>query len=262
MPLSKTGEAKLYYQFESTGHPSTLVLSNSLGTDISLWDGQAPEILKHFSLLRYDIRGHGQSPAPAGPYSIEQLSRDVLSLLDELGLRRVHFGGLSMGGMVGQWLGVHAPERLKSLVLSNTAAQCGEPEFWNQWIDTARQQGMEGVIPSILGAWYSEGYFAGHAKETARTTAMLRATNPEGFAACCAGIRDMDQRPDVGKIRVPTLVVFGHYDQATPPSAARFLIESIPGAEELELQAAHLSCVEAAGAFTKGVIDFLLRHDA
>jgi 3-oxoadipate enol-lactonase len=262
MPLSRTGEAKIYYQFDSTPHPSTLVLSNSLGTDISLWDGQAPEILKHFSLLRYDLRGHGRSPLPAGPYSIEQLSRDVLSLLDELGLRQVHFGGISMGGMVGQWLGVHAPERVKSLVLSNTAAQCGEPAFWNQWIELARQQGMEGLIPSILQDWYSASYRTAHPEVIARTTEMLRKTNPEGFAACCVGIRDMDQRPDVGKIRVPTLVVFGKHDQATPPIAARFLIENIPGAEELELPAAHLSCVEAESAFTKGVVDFLLRHDA
>ena len=111
MPLMRTGGAQLHYQFDSTAHRSTLVLSNSLGTDISLWDGQAPEFLKHFSLLRYDIRGHGRSPVPAGPYSIEQLSRDVLSLLlISLGLRRVHFGGLSMGGMVGEWPGVHAPQ--------------------------------------------------------------------------------------------------------------------------------------------------------
>lgn len=261
MPLMRTGGAQLHYQFDSTAHRSTLVLSNSLGTDISLWDGQAPEFLKHFSLLRYDIRGHGRSPVPAGPYSIEQLSRDVLSLLDELGLRRVHFCGLSMGGMVGQWLGVHAPERLKSLVLSNTAPQCGDAAFWNQWIDSARRQGMEGVIPSILQDWYSASYRAAHPEVIARTSEMLRATNAEGFAACCAAIRDMDQRADAEKIRVPALVVFGEHDMATPPSAARFLIESIPGAEALELQAAHLSCVEAAGAFTKGVTDFLLRHD-
>lgn len=261
MPLMRTGEVEIHYQFDSTAHRSTLVLSNSLATDISLWDGQAPEFLKHFSLLRYDIRGHGRSAAPAGPYSIEQLSRDVLSLLDELGLRQVHFCGLSMGGMVGQWLGVHAPERLQSLVLSNTAAQCGDAAFWNQWIESARQQGMESVIPSILESWYSASYRAAHPEVIARTSKMLRATTAEGFAACCAAIRDMDQRTDVGKIRVPVLVVFGAHDMATPTSAARFLIESIPGAETLELQAAHLACVEAAGAFTKGVIDFLLRHD-
>ena len=150
LPLMRTGGVQLHYQFDSTAHRTILVLSNSLGTDISLWDGQALEFLRHFSLLRYDIRRHGRSAVPAGPYRIEQLSRDVLSLLDELELRRVHFCGLSMGGMVGQWLGMHAPERLKSLVLSNTAAQCGDAAFWNQWIDSARQQGMEGVIPSIL----------------------------------------------------------------------------------------------------------------
>jgi 3-oxoadipate enol-lactonase len=259
MPALSTREISIHYQFDRTADRPVLLLSNSLGTDLSMWEPQLSSFARHFSLLRYDTRGHGQSSVTPGPYTIEQLGHDVLALIDALELDRVHFCGLSMGGMIGQWLGAHAPERLHSLVLADTAAQSGNADFWNGRINTALQGGMDAVIPDILGGWFTESFAASHPKEIAGITALLRATRPEGFAACCAAIRDMDQQATAASIRVRTLVACGKHDVATPPSASRFLLDHIPGAEELVLDAGHISNIEDADAFTRGVLAFLLR---
>jgi 3-oxoadipate enol-lactonase len=261
MPFVTSSEAAIHYQFHSTPQRPVLLLSNSLGIDLSMWSYQAAKFAEHFSLLRYDTRGHGQSSVTAGPYSIEQLGLDVLALLDALELKQVHFCGLSMGGMIGQWVGSHAPERLHSLVLADTAAQSGDAGFWNQRINTAIQNGMDAVIPEILGGWFTEDFRANRPDEVERIAALLRATKPEGFAACCAAIRDMDQQGDAARVSVPTLVAYGEHDVATPAVCSRFLLEQISKSEELVLSAGHISNVEDADGFTNGVLGFLLRQD-
>jgi 3-oxoadipate enol-lactonase len=258
LPFLESQEIRIHYEFDESADCPVLVLSNSLGTNLSMWSSQIPKFTKHFSVLRYDSRGHGQSSVPPGPYGIAQMGRDVIALLDELGLKRVHFCGLSMGGMVGQWLGVHAAHRFDKLVLSNTAAKIGSETAWNQRIETVRQQGMEAVIPSILERWFTQNYRTSFADEVVHIGAMLRSTDREGYASSCAAVRDMDQREDAKKITVPTLVIFGREDRVTPPIEARFLVENIPNARVLELPAAHLANVEAASAFTESVTDFLL----
>ena len=260
MSILSAGELSLHYEFDASPKRPVLVLSNSLGTDLSMWSPQVACFTQHFSLLRYDTRGHGGSSAPPHFYTIEQLSRDVIKLLDALSLDRVHFCGLSMGGMIGQWLGAHAPERLHSLVLADTAAQCGEADPWNGRIKNALESGMEAVLPDMLGGWFTEAFSADHPEEVARIHAMFRATKPEGFAACCAAIRDMDQRDSAVSIQVPTLIVCGIEDVATPPSDSRFLHKNIAGSEKLMLSSGHLSNIEDADAFTAGVLNFLLRH--
>jgi 3-oxoadipate enol-lactonase len=260
VPFLELQDASIHYEFDEIANCPVLVLSHSLGTNLSMWSAQIHEFAKHFSILRYDSRGHGQSSVPPGPYSIAQMGRDVVALLDERGLSRVHFCGLSMGGMVGQWLGVNAPHRFDKLVLSNTAAKIGNESTWNQRIETVLQHGIEAVIPSILERWYTESFRASFPAEVARTSAMLQSMNREGYASSCAAVRDMDQREDVKKISLPTLVIFGTEDPVTPRNDARFLAENIASAHLLGLPAAHLANIEAASAFTEGVIDFLLGH--
>jgi 3-oxoadipate enol-lactonase len=247
----------LYYEEEGNPDFPVLILSNSLGTNLSMWDAQVEAWSTVLRLLRYDSRGHGRSSIPDGPYTIEQMGRDVLNLADALGYERFHFCGLSIGGMVGQWLGIHAPGRLLRLVLSNTASQIGTTEMWSQRIETVNAEGMRAVTPAILVRWYTEQFLSEHSAEVASTAAMLNATSPKGYTASCAAIRDMDQQSAVHLITTPTLVVFGDADAVTPPSKAHELTRSIARARSLELHAAHLSNIEASAEYTAGVGRFL-----
>jgi 3-oxoadipate enol-lactonase len=256
MPFVEVGELRTHYALTGDKEP-VLVFSNSLGTDFSMWDPQVPELQSRFRILRYDTRGHGQSSVTPVDYTIEQLGRDVLGLLDSLHLDRVHFCGLSMGGMIGMWLGIHEPERLHRLVLSNTAARIGTKELWNARIATVRKDGMRSVAAAVIERWFTPEFRASFPEKVARAQRMLENSPPEGYAACCAAIRDMDQREAVAQIKTPTLVIYGGRDPVTPASEAHFLTEQIRGAVEVELAAAHLSNVEQPGAFTAAVSSFL-----
>ena len=252
------GELRTHYELTGPEGP-VLVFSNSLGTDFSMWDPQMAELGPRFRILRYDTRGHGQSSVTPGDYTIEQLARDVLGLLDALGLDRVHFCGLSMGGMIGMWLAVHAPNRLHRLVLGNTAARIGTTEIWNARIATVRKNGMSAVASTVIERWFTPSFRELFPEKVAAAQKMLEASPPEGYAACCAAIRDMDQRESVAQIKVPTLVIHGAKDPVMPAAEARFLVEHISGAANVELNAAHLSNVEESGAFTEAVSHFLSR---
>jgi 3-oxoadipate enol-lactonase len=256
MPFIDATGARLFYRFDGPEDRPVLVLSNSLGTDLGMWEPQLPAFAARFRLLRYDSRGHGRSEAPPGPYTIELLGRDVLALLDGLGLERVSFCGLSKGGMVGQWLGAHAGDRLERLVLANTSSCTGSPEVWDQRIATVRAQGMAAIVPGVIDRWFTKGFQERSPEAVERIAAMLHATDPEGYVACCAAVRDMDQREAIRSIRVPTLVIAGRHDLATPPDQARLIAERVAGAKLVELDAAHLSNVETADAFTSTVLDF------
>ena len=234
-----------------------LVLSNSLGTDLSMWEPQMPALVARFRVLRYDTRGHGASTVTPGPYTIGQLGRDVLMLLDALKIRRAHFCGLSMGGMIGMWLGAQAPDRIARLVLANTAPKIGTPEMWNQRIDNVRKGGMEAIVETLLERWFTAEFRARAPEQVSRVRAMLLATPPEGYAACCAAVRDMDQREAIAEIRHPTLVIAGARDPVIPVAESRAAAERIRGARYVELDAAHLSNVEAAERFTSELLGFL-----
>jgi 3-oxoadipate enol-lactonase len=234
-----------------------LVLSNSLGTDFSMWDPQMVGLQSRFGILRYDTRGHGQSSVTPGEYTIEQLGRDVVGLLDSLRLGRVHFCGLSMGGMIGMWLGIHASNRLHRLVLCNTAPRIGTKEMWNARIRTARTDGMKPVAAAVIDRWFTPEFRAAFPEKVSPAQRMLENTPPEGYASCCAAVRDMDQRKDIAQIKAPTLVIYGRSDPVIPVSEAHFLSGQIPEAVEMELAAAHLSNVEQADTFTTAATDFL-----
>jgi len=257
MPIVKSGEARIHYALEGQSGAPALALSNSLGTNYSMWDPQLPELRKKLRVLRYDTRGHGQSSLTPGPYSIEQLGRDVMALLDALDLDRVHFCGLSMGGMIGMWLGANAPERLNKLVLCNTAAKIGTSEVWNARIEAVRKNGMKSVASAVVERWFSPAFREKPPATVSSTLKMLEAANPEGYAACCAAIRDFDFREQLSRIRVPTLVIAGAHDPSTPPADGRFLADQIQGAQYAELDAAHLSNIEAQDRFNNEVAKFL-----
>jgi 3-oxoadipate enol-lactonase len=257
MPFAQGQGARIHYEIEGPEDGPVLLLSNSLGTNLGMWSPQIPSLAAHYRVLRYDSRGHGRSEAPEGPYTIDMLGRDAVAVLDAAGIERALFCGLSKGGMVGQWLGVNAPGRVERLILANTAAFIGAPEVWNQRIETVRAQGMAAIVPGVIDRWFTKPFQERAPDSVARIRDMLLATDPEGYAACCAAVRDMDQRQAISAISVPTLVIAGRHDLATSPEQGRLIADTVPGAHFLELDAAHLSNIEAEAAFTRALLDFL-----
>jgi 3-oxoadipate enol-lactonase len=259
MPYFETDNLRLNYQVEGADGAPWLILSNSLGTELGMWAPQMPALLKHFRVLRYDTRGHGKSSVPAGPYTMAQLGRDVIALMDHLKIDRAHFCGLSMGGMIGMWLGANHPARFDSLVLCNTAAKIGVPELWNARIAKVDSEGMASIVPAVLDRWFTSGFLQNAPKEIDVVRQMLLDTPPTGYAANCAAVRDMDQREGLGGIPVPTLVIGGTQDLATPPQDSKLVADRIKGARYVELDAAHLSNWEKPGQFTDHLVGFLTR---
>lgn len=264
MPTVKLADGDLNYLLEGPAGAPVLVLSNSLGTDLHMWDVQMPELIRHFRVLRYDTRGHGASLVTTGPYSIEQLGRDVLALLDTLDIPTVSFCGLSMGGLIGQWLAINSPERIERLVLCNTAAKIAGPKVWNPRIETVLRDGqaaMQALRDASVARWFTAEFAAAQPALVSPVVDMLAATSAQGYAANCAAVRDADFREQIRAIQAPTLVVCGDADAVTTVEHGRFLQSGIPAAELRVLPAAHLSNVQAAAQFTQGVLAFLVpRH--
>ncbi|MGC2463619.1 MAG: 3-oxoadipate enol-lactonase [Candidatus Acidiferrum sp.] len=258
MSFAQLEDVRIHYDLAGPASAPVLVFSNSLGENFSMWDPQAAEFQKQFRVLRYDTRGHGQSSVTTGPYTIQQLARDVLALLDKLQLDRVHFCGLSMGGQTGMWLALNAPARLQKLVLCNTAAKIGTPEMWNPRIETVRKSGMKSISTAVLERWFSADYRAKSPAVVASTKLMLESANPDGYVANCAAVRDFDVRESIAAIRIPTLVIAGTHDAATTPADGRYLADRIAGARYAELNAAHLSNIEDQDHFNSEVSAFLL----
>ncbi|SDH52594.1 3-oxoadipate enol-lactonase [Pseudomonas benzenivorans] len=260
MPVVHLADGDLNYQLEGPAGAPVLLLSNSLGTDLHMWDAQIPAFTQHFQVLRYDTRGHGQSVVSEGPYSIEQLGRDVLALLDALDIAKASFCGLSMGGLIGQWLAINAPQRIERLVLCNTAAKIGSPEVWNPRIDSVLAggtQAMRELRDASIARWFTAAFAAAQPEKVEPVVGMLAQTSPDGYAANCAAVRDADFREQIAAIAASTLIVCGSADPVTTVADGRFMAERIVGAQLLELHAAHLSNVEAGVAFTQAVLEFL-----
>lgn len=260
MPTVKLADCELNYRLEGPVDAPLLLLSNSLGTTLEMWDAQVPAFSEHFRVLRYDTRGHGGSSVTPGPYSIDQLGRDALALVDSLGIDRFAFCGLSMGGLIGLWLGINAGERLTRLVICNTGAKIGTDETWNERIDTVLkggEQAMRDPRDASISRWFTPDFAERQPAQVNRITQMIAGTSPQGYAANCAAVRDGDFRSQLGAIGVPTLVVCGTKDPVTTSEHGRFMQARIAGAELVEFEAAHLSNVEAGEAFTRCVLKFL-----
>jgi len=256
-PVIEHRGARLDCRIDGPVDAPVVVLSNSLGTNLTMWEPQMAALTAKFRVLRYDSRGHGASTAPPGPYTIAQLAADVIGLLDALRITRAHFCGLSMGGMVGMWLGANAPERIDRLILCNTAPKIGSAELYDARIDKVRKDGLSSIADAVVERWLSAPFRARDPVALARLRAMLVATPVEGYAASCAAVRDMDQWELLDAIRRPTLVIAGAHDVATPPAESRRMAQAIAQACYVELDAGHISNVEAASAFTTAILDFL-----
>lgn len=257
MPRFTTSDGlSLRYEDTGGGGPA-LILSNSLGTRLEMWDRQMPAFSGAFRVVRYDKRGHGESEVKPGPTSFARLTRDAVELLDHLGIARAHWCGLSMGGMSGMWAATHFRERLDRVVLCNTASAMPAVDIWNQRIAAVRQHGMAPLIPTIVDRWFTKRFQEADKAAVAEVVRMLETTPPEGYAACGAAIRDMDQREAIRSITNPVLVIAGTHDGSTPPEKGREIAESIAGAAYIELDAAHLSNIEQEKAFTEAVMNFL-----
>jgi 3-oxoadipate enol-lactonase len=257
VPFVETKDLRMHYELDGPPGAPALVLSNSLGTNLSLWDSQLSVFSRRFRVVCYDSRGHGQTSATQGEYSVEMLGRDVIQLLDALNLQRVNFCGLSIGGMTGMWLGVNAPHRLEKLVLSNAAPKIGQLDTWNERIRAVREGGTMAVAQQVIERWFTPEFRASHPDQVAKTRSMIESTSTDGYAGSCAAVRDFDFWENVGTIRAQTLVIAGTHDLSVPPSDAQKLAKQILGARYIELPAAHISNVEAASGFTDAVSTFL-----
>jgi 3-oxoadipate enol-lactonase len=257
MPIMKLERGHFNVELAGSESAPPLMLSNSLGTNLGMWDDQMPELAKRFHVIRYDSRGHGGSTAE-GPYSMAGLAADALAILDRLGLERVHWLGLSKGGMVGQWLLAHAPQRLRKTILANTSAYMPPANNWNGRIRTVHAKGMEAITSAVIERWFTPTFREREPDKVARIAAMLHTTPAAGYAGCCAAIRDMDQRAALRAVTAKdVLVITGARDPATPPAEGELIRGSIAGAKSVSLDAAHLSNIEQPQAFTRAVLEFL-----
>jgi 3-oxoadipate enol-lactonase len=258
MPVIDADGCPLWVEVTGPERAPALFLSNSLGTDLHMWDAQAAAFAQRFRLVRYDRRGHGKSAVPPGPYTMERLGRDALAIADGLGLAKFDWCGLSMGGMEGMWLAAHAPERVDRLVLCNTSCHYPDKSYWNERITAIRASGGPAALADrIISLWFSPQFRACAPATVAPLRAMLAVTRPEGYIACCEAIREMDHRDILARIAAPTLIIAGRQDQATPVAAAQFIHARIAGASLTILEAAHISNIERPAVFAEAVLRFL-----
>jgi 3-oxoadipate enol-lactonase / 4-carboxymuconolactone decarboxylase len=261
LPFAEVNTTRLFYRLEGQSGFPALVLSHSLGCDHGMWTPQMPGLLDHFQVLRYDTRGHGASDVPTSDFTLEQLGQDVLALADRLGLEKFAFCGLSMGGAVGQWLAINAPQRLTGLVLANTSLKFGTPDLWDARRKAVLEGGMQSIVDAVMQRFFSPDRQTDTLAQSTRS--VLMGTDPKGYAACCAALRDADHRAAISKISVPTLVIGSDKDPSTPwDGHGAVLAAEIPGAKAIRLQTAHLSNLEQPRAFTAALLNFLLAGKA
>ena len=257
MPMVDRGGVLLHYELSGKEHAEVLVLGNSLGSNLHMWDKVAPIFEGTFRVLRLDTRGHGKSGVPPGPYSIRELGGDVLFLLDSLRIDRANVCGLSLGGMVAMWLGIHAPQRVRRLIMANTGARIGTREMWEQRIAAVQGSGLQELAEVTLTRWFTPQYRQEHGDEMELIRRMIVATDPAGYSACCGLLRDTDLRGDIARVSAQCLVIAGRRDPATPPDDGQAIHEALRNSKYVELEASHLSAWEQAAEFGAAVCSFL-----
>lgn len=259
MPIAKVNNLKLHYRFDGPEKGEVLMFSNSLSSDLTMWDHQVPRLSKAgYRILRYDSRGHGQSSVPVGPYTMEMLTADVVALLDDLGVNRVHFCGLSLGGMVGQMLGALHGNRLLSLTLCDTTSHTAQLAVWDERIASARRMGMKGLVDATIDRWFTKAGQERLKIAVEHTRDVILNTPIEGYCGSGLAIRDMDLREIIKNISARTLIMVGEQDPGTPVSAAESIHERIGGSLlKVIPNAAHLVNVEQADVFNRTLLEFL-----
>ena len=254
-----SGDATIRYEVDGEPGAPVLLLINSIGSTREMWARQVPGFTTRHRVIRYDARGHGESSIPAGPYSIEQLGRDAIAVLDAAGAGTADVCGISLGGMTAQWLGLHEPGRVRRLVLANTAARIGTIESWTERIQMVREQGMSAVADVSMPRWFSPPFHTRDSETVRAFRAMVQNCPVAGYLGCCAALRDADLRDRISGITAPTLLVASTADAATPPEGLQFIRERIRGSQMVTFDAGHLSNVECAAEFTAAVLDFFDR---
>ncbi|KUI42555.1 3-oxoadipate enol-lactonase [Mycobacterium sp. IS-1590] len=238
-----------------------VVLSNSLGSTHRMWDAQIAALNEHFRVVRYDTRGHGASPVPAGPYTLDDLVDDVVALLDRLDAARTHLVGLSLGGMTAMRLAQRHPERVDRMALLCTGAQLPPASAWTERAETVRTQGSASVASAVVARWFTPGYLDAHPEVRSAHEDMVAATPAEGYAACCEAIAELDLRQALSAITAPTLVIAGAEDPATPPAKLEEIAAGIADSKLLVIEgAAHLANAEQPRAITSALIEHLERQ--
>lgn len=247
------------FQVDGEAGRPCLMFSNSLGTNLHMWDTQAEFLRRDFRIIRYDTRGHGGSSTVPGAASLAQLGQEVLALLDALDVERTHFCGLSMGGAIAQWLGIHAPQRLNKLVIANSAPRIGTPQGWQDRAAQVRTAGMDAVADGAAGRWFTPGFIQREPQQVASLVAVLRGGSAEGYASCCDALAEADLRGQLRAIAAPTLLVAGAHDPVTTVADAAAMLEQIPRATMVTLEASHISNIEAEADFNLALKEFLHR---
>lgn len=257
MPYVDRSGCRLRYESGGRTDAPAVLFSNSLGTTHELWRPQADALSSSFRIISYDTRGHGESDAPAGPYTIDMLGLDAVAVLDAAGVERAHICGLSLGGLTAMWLGVNRPERVRTVVLSSTAARIGNAMMWEERIVQVRTSGVGPLADAAMGRWFSPPFRAAHPDVVAVYHRMLSDTSAIGYAACCEAIRDADLRPEIHRIHAAALIIAGHHDPVTPPADAEDMHARIPHSRVALLDAAHIANVEQAAAFNQLLVEHL-----
>jgi 3-oxoadipate enol-lactonase len=255
MPEISRAGGTIFWQADGSADRPALLFSNSLGADLDLWLPQLAAARDH-RVIRYDTRGHGRSTGTSS-WTIDLLGEDALAVLDAAGVERADFVGISLGGLTGMWLGVHAPARVGKLLLANTGARIGTPETWNQRISAVQTEGLAAIADSVLARWFTPGFAASHPDTVARIRHTFVNTPPHGYIACCEALREADLRNQIAAITRPVLVVTGTHDLSTPPALGEFVRTRIEGARLIELDCAHISNVGQSEAFNRAMLDFL-----
>jgi len=247
---------KIHYRYYSKLNKPTVILSNSLGTTMAMWEPQLAILKEHFSVLLYDMRGHGLSTVMPGGYSLDRLGSDVVELLDHLELEKVYFCGLSIGGMLGQWLSVVHPQRLHSLVLANTSAYAGPADFWRERLNGIEDEGLQSTWPMVRQRWVSDSFSERNPNRVAMLKKMFEQMNQQGYVSTCAAVRDMDLTNVARLNTLPTLIIAGQHDIASPLSKSEYLLSQYKNAELIILDAGHLSNIEQEEKFTQAIVEF------
>lgn len=257
MPTFTLNDIVLHYQtFGDTDKPA-LIFSNSLGTNLSMWQQQLDYFKAHFFVICYDTRGHGSTSAPQGPYTLEQLGLDVIYLLDHLKIQTASFCGISMGGLTGQWLAIHYPERFNHVVVCNTAAKIGQEQAWLERASLVREQGLKPIAATAASRWFTEPFIQSQTAIVKHLSNDLAAGSSEGYASCCEALAKADLRDQLKEIKVPVLIVAGTADPVTTVEDAEFMLERIPNAQLVKINASHISNIEKPKIFNQIISDFI-----
>lgn len=258
MPFITVNRARLYYRLEGNSSAPVLMFSHSIGCDHGMWEQQVEQLLPYFQILRYDTRGHGASEVTPGDYSIAMLAQDVLGMADALGIQQFAFCGLSLGGMIGQWLGAHAADRVTALVLANTSPLVAPASNWDTRKRMVLEGGMKAIVDLAMQRFFSAETLAQKNPHAMSVRSVLLGTDPAGYAGCCIAIRDMDYTTLLAQIRVPSLVIVGDKDVSTPwEGHGEVLAREIPGVRVVRLAAAHVSNIEKPRSFNQALVEFL-----